>query len=434
MTPAPKMKWSARGPVWLGLLTAFGLIGSLAAWSILTELAGAVIAPGIVQVENDRQVVQHPDGGVVGAIQVRDGDRVEKGDLLLNLDGTFLQSERSVVEGLLMELLVRKRRLEAERDMGTTLSTDGFPSFVSVEPASLTATITSQQRLLASRRATMNSELEQLQKQAEQTAKQVEGLDAELASATERLVIARDELADREKARGQGLTSVANVREAQRAIAQLKGEVGRLQSSIAEAGTRNAQIELEAIRIKDSRQSESIQELRDLQAREIELAQRQISLTEQLSRLEVRAPVSGRVFELSVQAVNSVLRPADPVMYIIPEDRPLQVNARIRPADVDQVQAGQNVRLVFSAFDRRTTPEVQGQVRFIAADTTTDDRGDVYYEALVEPDFSTDGFGELYDVVPGMPVEAFFVTDARTPLEYLVQPLMVYFNRAFREV
>lgn len=434
MTPAPKNKWSARGPIWLGTVTALGLVGTLAAWSILTELAGAVIAPGVVQVENDRQVVQHPDGGVVGAIRVRDGDRVEEGDLLLSLDGTFLRSELAVVEGLLMELLVRKRRLEAERDMAATLSVDGMPPFKSVTPEALSATVASQQRLLASRRAAMTAELEQLSKQAEQTSKQVEGLEAELASAAERLAIAEDELADREKLRGQGLTAIGDVREAQRALAQLKGEAGRLQASIAEASARDAQIALEGIRITDSRQSDAILELREVQAREIELVERQISLTEQLSRLDVRAPVSGRVFELSVQAVNSVLRPADPVMFIIPEDRPLQVNARIRPADVDQVQAGQTVRLIFSAFDRRTTPEVPGRVRFISADTTTDDRGNVYYEALVEPDFSVERFGELYEVVPGMPVEAFFVTEARTPLEYLVQPLIVYFNRAFREV
>jgi len=261
MRSEPKKKWSARGPVWLGCLTAIGLVGTLAAWSTLTELAGAVIAPGVVQVENDRQVVQHPDGGVVGAIEVRDGDRVEKGDLLLNLDGTFLKSELAVVEGLLMELLVRKRRLEAERDMETTISAEGFPDFTSVDPNTLAETITSQQRLLLSRRATMDAELEQLTKQAEQTAKQVEGLEAELVSASEQMAIAEAELADREKLRGQGLTSVANLREAQRVLAQLKGQVGRLQSSVAEASARDAQIMLEAIRIRDSRQSEAILEL-----------------------------------------------------------------------------------------------------------------------------------------------------------------------------
>ncbi|MEM1265209.1 MAG: HlyD family type I secretion periplasmic adaptor subunit [Pseudomonadota bacterium] len=433
MTEPSPTTITARLPILIGALTAAGLIGGLAAWSLTTQLSGAIIAPGVVQVETERQVVQHPDGGPVREIRVRDGDRVAEGDVLLRLDDTFLKTELAIVERQLTELFVRKRRLEAERDLRDTLAPGDVPRFTEVSAVQMRAAMDGQQQLLSARMATMEGEVDQLRRQQEQVSEQVTGLEAQLRSVSARREIARDDVASLTSLFERGLSEVRPLRNANREVATLDGEAGRLTSAIAEARSRHAQLTIEELRLQNGVRSAAVEELRDLSFEEIELAERQLSLRERLSRLDVRAPVAGRVFELTVASLNAVVQPAEQILYIIPEDRPIQVMARIRPVDIDQVEPGQDVHLVFSAFDRRTTPELAGRIDMIAADTARDDLGNVYYEAVIKP---TSGVADQLGgetVVPGMPVETFIVTGARTPLEYLIQPLSIYFNRALRD-
>ncbi|MEM6385479.1 MAG: HlyD family type I secretion periplasmic adaptor subunit [Pseudomonadota bacterium] len=433
MTQAKPVSFHARRPILLGVLTTFGLLGGLLAWGVKTELSGAVIAPGVVEVESKRQVVQHPDGGPVRQIMVRDGDRVAKGDVLLRLDDTFLRSELAIVERQLTELFVRKRRLEAERDLRDTLLPGAVPDFTEVSQAEMRAAMDGQQQLLSARMATMEGEVDQLRRQQEQIGQQVEGLEAQLVSVATRRGIAGEEVESLGTLVDRGLVEIRQFRNANRDAASLEGDAGRLTASIAEAHSRHAQLAIEELRLRNGLRSAAIEALRDLSYQEIELAERQLSLRERLSRLDVRAPVSGRVFELTVAGVNAVVQSAEPILYIVPENRPIQVMARVRPVDIDQVQPGQKVNLVFTAFDRRTTPELEGRIKVLSADTAQDERGNAYYEALITPTgaFET-AFGDAA-IIPGMPVEAFIATQARTPLDYLVQPLSLYFSRALRE-
>lgn len=424
---------TARLPILLGVATTLGLLGGIGIWGLGTKLSGAIIAPGVVQVETERQVVQHPDGGPVLQIAVRDGDRVEKGDVLLQLDDTFLRSELAIIERQLTELFVRKRRLEAERDLRDVIETGEVPDFTEVNTLQMRAAMDGQQQLLAARMATMQDEVDQLRRQQDQIGQQVLGLQAQLGSVQTRRGIVGEDIDTLGTLFNQGLTEVRQVRDANREAASLDGEAGRLTASIAEAHSRHAQLAIEELRLRNAVRSSAIEELRDLSFEEIELAERQLSLRERLSRLDVRAPVAGRVFELRVAGLNAVVQPAEPIVYIVPEDRPIQVMARIRSTDIDQVQPGQNVNLVFSAFDRRTTPELAGQIKVLSADTAQDEQGNVYYEAVIEPIDPVQIALGGNTVIPGMPVEAFIATSARTPLDYLTQPLAVYFSRALRE-
>ncbi|MEL6645425.1 MAG: HlyD family type I secretion periplasmic adaptor subunit [Pseudomonadota bacterium] len=430
----PKQKKvTASGPILAGAVTAAALVGGLVAWSATAELSGAIIAPGIVQVETERQVVQHPDGGAVSAILVTDGDRVEQGDVLLRLDDTFLRTELAIVERQLVELFVRQRRLEAERDLRNTLEPGTVPEFTQVSTAEMAEAMDGQQQLLSARMATMEGEVEQLRRQRDQIDQQVLGLEAQFASVTRRRALAEEDIAALSRLFERGLSEARPLRNANRDAALLEGEAGQLTAAIAEAHSRSAQLAIEELRLRNAVRSGAIEELRDLGFEVIELVERQLSLSERLSRLDVRAPVSGRVFELAVGSLNAVVQAAEPILYIVPDDRPIQVMARIRPTDIDQVQPGQDVNLVFSAFDLRTMPELAGRIRVLSADTTRDEQGNVFYEAVIEPSGSfRDGLGDN-EVIPGMPVENFIVTEQRTPLDYLVQPLAVYFNRALRE-
>ncbi|MEO1551216.1 MAG: HlyD family efflux transporter periplasmic adaptor subunit, partial [Pseudomonadota bacterium] len=195
-----------------------------------------------------------------------------------------------------------------------------------------------------------------------------------------------------------------------------------------------AEIEIEILRLDSSLREEAITTLRDLQYREIELRERRISTLETLSRLEVRAPVSGVVYGKTVHAIRSVVRPADPVMYIVPQDENLVISSRIETIHIDQVRLGQAATLRFSAFDQRTTPELNGTVTKISADVLTDEvTGQNYYSAELLPDEGEVDRLEGVTIVPGMPVDAFIKTGERTPLNYLLKPLTDYFSKAFRE-
>jgi HlyD family secretion protein len=242
------------------------------------------------------------------------------------------------------------------------------------------------------------------------------------------------ELEDVQSLYDRGLVPVARLLELQRAEAELEGQIGGFVSRIAEAETRISEIELQTLRLADARREEAIGRLRDLAVNKRELLERRASLLERLGRLDIVAPVGGSIFGSRVFAERSVLQPAAPVLYIVPDNQPLHVSARVDPMDVDQVYAGQEVALVFSSFSRRTTPEGSGKIRFISADATMDETtGMTYYEAFVTIDDSTKGELEGLELLPGMPVETYIRTDDRTPLSYLVQPLSVYFSRALRE-
>jgi len=429
-----KRTWSARVPLIVGFAAVILLLGGLGAWSVGVRIAGAIMAPGTVQVESERQVVQHPDGGVVGEILARDGDAVEAGDVLIRLDGTFLRSELAIVERQTAEIFARRARLDAERDGDDALDFGEVPEFTLIGSETIEEQMEGQHSLFEARRTSLSQEQNQLSEQQRQIERQIEGTEAQLIALERQLEIIELELGDVQTLFDDGLIQIQRLLELQREEARLNGEIGRLMSAIAEAETRISELEIKSLRLVGNRREEAITRLRDLQYSEIELVERRISLIERLARLDVRAPVSGLVFGSQVFAVQSVILAAEPMLYIIPGDQPLHVSARIDPRDVEQVYPGQDVALMFTTFSQRTTPEVAGIVQRVSADAEADETtGQTFYEAILVPDeMALAAFPDV-TLLPGMPVEAFLKTQDRTPLSYLTKPLTVYFNRAFRE-
>ncbi len=427
-------RMNARTPLVLGYATIALLLGGLGAWGIGTEIAGAVVATGTVQVETDRQVIQHPDGGVVGEILARDGQTVQAGDPLIRLDDTFILSELNIVERQLLELHARKARLAAERDGETTLSVPTAPDALRLDPTWVANQFDSQVALFEARLTAHGQELEQLDEQRAQIDQQIAGIEAQVAALELQRDLISGERADLEGLLKQGLIPAARVLDLQREEARLNGELGRLIAEIAEARTRQSSLRIEALRLSEQRREDAITTLGDLRFNEIELKERRLGLLEQVNRLDLRAPVDGTVFGSRVFALGAVIRPADPVMFIVPGSQPLQISARIEPSDIDQVFTDQPVTLVFSAFNMRTTPEIDGRVLRVSADAVTDEAtGATYYKAVIAPDTGAMAAVPGLNLKPGMPVEAFLKTEARQPLAYLTQPLTVYFARAFRE-
>ena len=431
---APAEEWSAARPVKLGFLSLAVLIGGLGAWSVLTTIAGAVIAPGQIEVSQNRQVVQHPDGGVVEDILVAEGSRVTAGEVLLRLDGSALRSELAIVENQLAELGARRARLEAQSREAAALE---FPEELKSAAASRTdfaEILDGQASLFAKQAETLVQSREQRQKQIEQIERQMDGLSAQAAAVEAQIKLLAEEVATQQDLLEKGLTQSARVSALERQLAQLKGQLGEINSANAQAATRITEIEIEITALTSQQREKAETELRDVAARQLELLERKTALVQRIDRLEVRAPASGVVLGLKVTTPQSVVRPADTLLYVVPQDRPLLVAARVPVTHIDEVHPGQDVHLVFSALPSRTTPDLHGQVTLVSADTLADERsGASYYRIEIAIDAADVQKRVGAEIVPGMPVEAFIRTADRTPLSYLLKPFTDYFRMAFRE-
>lgn len=427
-------RWPAYRPIALGLVTLILLVGVLGVWSVYTRIAGAVIAQGMVQVESNRQVIQHPQGGVVGEIFVRDGDFVEAGDVVLRLDETFTRSELVILDGQLDELRSRQARFRAERDgsEGIIFPTD-LEDRARHDP-SIAQILEGQRTLFETRATAFVQERAQINEQIAQTRNQIIGTQAQLSALREQDVFVVRDLHAQRSLLTQGYTVTERVNVLEREHARLLGETGQLGATVSQLRGQIAGLEIQNLRLLSARQEEAEATLRDLELREIELSERQITARETLARMVIRAPVSGIIYGSQIFALQSVISPAQPLMYVIPQDRPLIIVARIESIHIDQVHVGQDVALRFSAFDQRQTPELFGTVARVSADIFTNEAtGLSFYQAELLPNE-----GELsklgqQQLLPGMPVEAYIRTGERTPLSYLTKPLLDYFNNAFRE-
>lgn len=428
-------KWSAARHMSLGIIVLFVLVGGFGAWAVKSQISGAIVTSGKIEVDQNRQVVQHPDGGVVDGILVDEGDIVNEGDILIQLDPTLLASELTIIEGQLFELMARRGRLEAERDSSPEIGfEDELLVLAATEPDVLDQ-VNGQARLFEARRVSMANEIEQLGKRRGQIADQIVGIDAQMDALDVQLDLLQQELANQQSLLDKGLAQVAKVLNLQREEARLNGTVGDLKAQRAQAEGRITEIEIEIIKLGTQRREEAITRLRDLQFQELELAEQRRSLKERLSRLDIRAPVSGVVYGLQVFAKRSVIRPADPVLFLVPQDKPLVIMAQVDPIHIDELYVDQDVAVRFSALDSRTTPELFGKVTQVSADAFQDENTSFsYYRAEIQlNEGEKSRLPEGTILIPGMPVEAFIQTTDRTPLAYLIKPLADYFAKAFRE-
>jgi len=431
---APDDGWGARGYIRFGLFCVLLLAGGLFGWGATAKLKGAVISSGHLRVESQRQVVQHPDGGVVGEILVREGAVVEAGEVLVRLDGTTLISELAVQESQLYELMARRGRLEAEQTDSETIDFDQELLAAAAMNPEVQKLIDGQQSLFVARLKTMGREIEVLQERQTQIREQIVGSEAEVEALTHQSALIEQELEGQRKLLNQGLAQASRVLALERESARLAGERGQKVAQTAQLKGQISEIEIELLKMRAARREDAITKLRDLGFREYELKERRIALNEQLSRLDVRAPLPGVVLDMTVHALKSVVRPAEPILHIVPSGSEMVVDAQVDPIHVDSVHPGQEAVLRFSSFNSRTTPELFGGVTKVSPDVFVDEATKrSYYRvevALIEGEL-----GKLkgQPLIAGMPVEVFIQTGERTPLNYLVKPIADFITRAGRE-
>ena len=430
-----KRAWPAHMPVFVGLCALTLLVAGFGGWAAFSSLAGAIVAHGRVEVEQNRQIVQHPQGGVIAELRVKEGDSVTAGQTLIQLDSASLASEHAIVQSQLFELMARRARLEAERDTAATLSFDPELATLAKTTPDIAELVSGQIRLFTARAESITHEREKLAKRRDQMLDQLHGIQAQTEAIGQQIDLIGEELEAQNSLLARGLAQASRVLALRREEARLLGQVGELRATKAQVEGRTTELEIESLKLTSSLREEAISQLGELRGRELELRERRQRLADQLAGLSIQAPASGLVYGLAVNTPRAVIRAAEPILYIVPQDRPLVIAAEVPVIHIDRLHIGQSVNLRFSALDQRRTPELYGHVVTLSADAFVDEaRGTSYYRAEIA--LNAGELAKLPDgatLVPGMPAEAFILTSEQSPIDYLLKPLSDYFKQALRE-
>jgi len=425
---------SLRRQALVGVAVSVLLVAGLGGWAATAELSGAVLAPGTIVVETNLKKVQHPTGGVVGELRVREGAPVRTGDVLIRLDETVTRANLAVVSKSLDELDGRRARLEAERDAGNTIR---FPMPLAARAGGdeeVAKILAGERRLFEARRTARRGQTAQLRERIAQLSQEVEGLDAQRIAMSDQIRLIGKELEGVERLYAKNLVTISRVAALQREGARLEGERGRLVAAIAQAKGRSAEIELQVLQLEQDFLTEVLKELREIEAKHGELVERKVAAEDQLKRVEILSPQDGIVHQLAVHTVGGVVAGGEVLMYVVPQADRLTIEARLAPQDIDQVHVGQAAFVRLSAFNQRTTPELDGTVTRVSADLArVPETGETFYVARV--DLSPDQLRRLgsQHLLPGMPAEVHIRTGERTALSYLMKPLTDQIARAMRK-
>ncbi|KQT57143.1 hemolysin secretion protein D [Methylobacterium sp. Leaf456] len=432
--PRPTAHGSIRRHLAVTVGLAVVLVFGIGGWATFTHVSAAVIAPGQLVVETDIKKVQHPTGGVVGQLLVREGQKVSAGDVLIRLDETQTRANLDIVLKAMDELTARRARDEAERDGHKTIAfPDDLVSRIDSDP-SVARLIDGESRLFASRVAGREGQKAQLRERIDQLRQEISGLTEQAAAKNREIVLIGQELKGVRELYSKNLVPLSRVTALERDGARIEGERGQLIASTASARGKIAETELQIFQIDQEMRTEVGKDLAEIRGRWSELREKRVAAEDQLKRIDLRAPQDGYVHQLTVHTIGGLVTPSEPAMLIVPAADQLLVEVRVQPQDIDNVRVGQKANLRFSAFNMRTTPEIDGVVVRVSADVTTDPKtGMSFYTARIRIADDEKNHLNGLRLVPGMPVESYTQIGERSVLSYLVKPLTDQLAKAWRE-
>jgi HlyD family secretion protein len=423
----------------VGLAITVLLVGGVGGWATTAQLAGAVIAPGTIVVESNVKKVQHPTGGVVGEILVKEGSEVEEGEVVLRLDDTVTKATLGVVQSQLDELMAREARLFAERDDALAIA---FPAQLTSRgnDTSATMAVAGEEKLFESRRTARTGQRAQLHERIAQLNEEIRGVTAQLAAKESELDLIEKELVGVAELYHKKLVSISRYTQLQRDQTRLQGERGQLIADIARARGKISETELQIIQIDQDFRTDVLKDLREAQGKIAELKERRTAAEDQLKRVDLRAPQAGVVHQLAMHTVGGVIGNGETIMQIVPRADELVAEAKVAPNDIDQVATGAKAVVRIMAGNQRTQPEIKGVLTRVSADLAREPQQQnssqpppAYYTVRVA--LPAAEVARLKDIrlLPGMPAEVFIQTHERTPLQYLLKPLQEQIARTFRE-
>lgn len=417
-----------------GLFGFAVLFGGLGGWATFTEISGAVVSSGTVNVKGKPKTVQHLDGGIVAEIRVANGDVVRAGDTLLKLDNTLLSANLRIYRNRLAEALARRARLIAERNGDTRIKWP-TPSEAPLGVLPENQVRLSQQKLLDVRRSSQNGQLAQLEEKIEQYKHQVTGTEGLKASKLEQIAFIERELKGLKQLFEKGNSTLNRLLALERQRAELVGQTSEHNSQIARIANLVNETKIKMLQVKREASEKVLSDLRETEGEVNDLLQEYHKTKEKLSRVEIKAPIGGIIHELNIFTVGGVVAPGDAIMQIVPTDEAFEFVLNVEPQFIDDVSIGQPATLHFSAFNQRNTPNVEGAVQSISPSIVTDEKtGTSFYTIQVDvSDEELSKVGGRTRLVAGMPVEAFVQKQNRTVLDYITRPLTDQMRRAFRE-
>ena len=407
--------------------------GGLIGFTAFAHLDSAVTAHASVSVESRRQVVQHLEGGIVRDILVREGDKVEKGQLLFRMDDTQTRANLDLFQNQLNTYLALESRLIAERD---SLPTIAFPEELASPSTGtpIAKAIEDQQLQFAQRRASMDSQISIMRSREKALTEEIEGLKREGESAQHQLFFIDDELKGVRELTAKGLVPKTRLNALEREKARLDGVVGRNDIEAAKARNSINEVQLQINQLQQKMQEDVANNLADVRPKISDLREKVRVAQDSLRRADLVAPRSGLVQSVKVSTVGQVLRPGDVLLEIVPINDPLIIEAQIQTVDADSVRPGMEAEVRFPSFHSRTTPLILGKVRSVSSDRLIDDMTRQPYFLAQIATTDTDIPEDLNQRLrAGMPAEVVFPTGERTVLQYLVQPLREAFRNAFSE-
>jgi HlyD family secretion protein len=415
-------------------LSSVSVVFGVGGWAVAAKVDSAVVTSGTFAVQSSAQAVQHLEGGVVGAILVKDGELVQEGQVLVRLDAAKVTADASIHERKLIDLVAEKARLEAESMDRPTIARSEMPLLSRQAGVALKAAYTAEESLMSERRFTRASQLSQLQERKHQVEMQIEGFGQRYKALKEELVQVSAELADQRMLDSKGLIRRPVLRQTEREVSRLRGELGDIDSRIGSARSQLTETEFKIAELTRNARSEVLRQLQAVTAKLAETEEQLTAAQDRFQRLEIRAPRTGVVHELMVHTVGGIVGPGQKLMSVIPSTEPLIVNAKIRPEEVDQVHLGQPATIRISSFKLPVTPELEGEVTNVSPDQVVSGQsGQAYFTVKIAIAAGERHKLQGKELTPGLPAEVLIRGDSRRIIAYLMQPLTDKFSAAFRE-
>lgn len=420
-----------KGAIGLGVLTLAVFFGGIGSWAALAPLSSAVIANGMLVVHGNLKTVQHQDGGIVDALLVQEGSTVRQGQVLIRLDDTEARAAFNVHKSQLLADEALSARDLAELSGAKTIS---FPASLSPKDP-VAATVMQRERVVfRAHRDLLARQEDVVDQRIDQAHEEQKGAQNQLQSARQQLVLARKEQQAIAQLARIGLASKNRLLELSRSVEALRGQVGQLASDVARFGSQAVELKAEKLRLVQTAQANATHELRQAQLRINDVLPRIAADRDRLRRLDIRAPISGKVVNLSIFTKGGVVQPGRPLMDIVPSSARLVAEVDVQPQDVENLHVGQAAEIVAVGFPSHEAPPITGKIRLISADRITNPRnGRSFFKTDVTLVKDKKDASLLAKLVPGMPVQVVVPTKARTPLDYLVGPLRDSFRVAWRE-
>ena len=415
----------ARGIIRSGLAVIVVGAAAFLLWGFWAPLSGAIIAPGYVKVDLNRKVVQHQEGGIVRAIRVRDGDLVTEGQELLLLDDVRIDAQLDLLRTQLDAERAKTARLEAERSLAPK---PVFPKDLLKDEYR-----TREEALFRARREALDSQIAVLRKQIRETVEEGEELTRQIAAEERALKLQKDELESNERLLAQGYVQRTRLMTLQRAVAEYEARYAEHRAELSKSRQRASELEFRVLSMRNTYVQAATDELKESQTRMFDLEERIRPSRDASERQKITAPIAGEVVGLRVFTAGSVIGPRDVLMEIVPKEKRLIVEARIRPEDINHVKQGSEADIRLTAYQSRTTPLVAGTVTYVSGDRLVEQQtGQPYYTVHIDVPEKALSDANL-KLQAGMPAEVFIRTDQRSALDYLLAPVTTYLRRAMRE-